>query len=150
MNGVHIWNVSMQHFGFQKSGSRSSGAKSDVFGNGGMHCFLNGLLPQEGGSEVCWCRQCRQSHVPGPYGWRPEQPAHQARSVVRTAGLPGAGFADGVAEMNSLGFTMHAVASTVPATSLSKTVWAGVNSDSNFVHDGFTSIGLRVGLAGWS
>jgi len=70
--------------------------------------------------------------------------------VVRTAGLPGAGFADGVAEMNSPGFTVHTMASTVPATCLSKTVWAGVNADLNFVHDGFTAIGLRVGLAGWS
>ena len=58
--------------------------------------------------------------------------------VVRTAGLPGAGFADGVAEMNSLGFTMHTMASTVPATNLSQTGWVGVSANLNFVHDGFT------------
>ena len=67
--------------------------------------------------------------------------------VARTVGLPGVGFADGVAEMNSRGFTMHTVASTVLATSLSRTHSVGVNADLNFVHDGFTSIGLRVGLA---
>jgi hypothetical protein len=71
--------------------------------------------------------------------------------VARTVGLPGAGFADGVAEMNPRGFSIHTAASTVPATRLSQAVWVrGVHADSNFLNDGFTSIGLRVDIAGWS
>ena len=88
MNVVHVWNtLSMQRFGLQRSGSRSSGAQSDVFRNGGMQCLLNGLLPQEGGPEVCWRRHCRQGHVPRPYGYPPEQPAHQVRSCCKDSWL---------------------------------------------------------------
>ena len=70
--------------------------------------------------------------------------------VARIVGLLRAGFADGVVETSKLDSNRHPGASTVPGTCLQRTNWVGVNADGNFVNDGTTSIGVRVGLAGWS
>ena len=53
-----------------------------------MDCLLNELQPEEGGPEICWCSQCRRSHVPGPYGWPAEEwSAHQVRSCCKDSWL---------------------------------------------------------------
>ena len=70
--------------------------------------------------------------------------------VARIVGLLTVGFADGVVETSKLDSNRHTEASTVMGTCLQRTNWVGVNADGTFVNDGSTSIGLRVGLAGWS
>ena len=70
--------------------------------------------------------------------------------VARIVGLLTVGFADGVAETSKPDPNRHRGASTVPGTRSQSKNWVGVNADGNFVNDGTTSIGVRVGLAGWS
>jgi hypothetical protein len=70
--------------------------------------------------------------------------------VARIVGLLMVGFADGVVETSKLDPNRHPGASMVPGTGWQRTNWVGVNADGNFVNDGTTSIGVRVGLAGWS
>ena len=53
-----------------------------------VHVFANGKIVEEGGPDLCWCRQCRRSHVPGPYGWPAEEwSAHQVRSCCKDSWL---------------------------------------------------------------
>ena len=70
--------------------------------------------------------------------------------VARIVGLLTVGFADGVVETSKLAPKRHTRVSMVMGTCLQRTTWIGVNADGTFVNDGSTSIGLRVGLAGWS
>ena len=70
--------------------------------------------------------------------------------VARIVGLLTVGFADGVAETSKVDPNRHRGASTAPGTGSQRKNWVGVNADENFVTDGTTSIGVRVGLAGWS
>ena len=69
---------------------------------------------------------------------------------ARMVGLLTVGFADGVVETSRLDSNRHVGASTAPGTGWQRKNWVGVNADGNFVNDGTTSIGVRVGLAGWS
>ena len=58
-----------------------------------MDCLLNELQPEEGGPEICWCCQCRRSHVPGPYGWPAEEwLAHHIRSCCKDSWLTSSWF----------------------------------------------------------
>jgi hypothetical protein len=70
--------------------------------------------------------------------------------VARIVGLLTVGFADGVAETNEVDLERHPGESTVLGTGWQRKHWVGVNADGSFVNDGTTSIGVRVGLAGWS
>jgi hypothetical protein len=116
-----------------------------------MDCLLNELQPEEGGPEICWCRQCRRSHVPGPYGWPAEESsAHQVRSCCKDSWLADGWFCRWSGRDEQTGSEQASWGIYGSGHRFAKKSWVGVNADGTFVNDGSTSIGLRVGLAGWS
>jgi len=59
--------------------------RADCLNQFHMPCLRWGLLPGQQPEIVCWCRRCRRTLMPGPYGWL--WPADDVRFCCRDSWL---------------------------------------------------------------